>query len=368
MAEPALNTLVRQDKTPIYRQIYQILLSELDSGLYDETAMMPSEKELCDRFDVERNTVRKALSLLVEEKRVIRRPGLGTELIRPGAPVGQNPVGPLSLFITQVDYLHAVGGESFHLRLIHNLNRRLGELGGAMLFKPVEQSGDITELICSVSAGGIIFDSFIEKNYYTQALKTGIPCISVNQYSPLMTSIVSDNFGGAYEAARQILDGGHERVAFILGKTSFDSCRERLRGIKQLYAERNLELRQEYLIQGDWLFSSGAAAAAQIAKMPEAERPTAVFAFNDDMAYGCYNALTRLGFRIPDDISIVGFDNSDRYADMFPPISTVDVNLPSIIEYAAWYLAESFTGRAPRQAVRIETQTVFCDKGTIKTL
>jgi DNA-binding LacI/PurR family transcriptional regulator len=368
MAEPALRTLARQDKTPLFRQIYQVLLSELDEGLYDGAALMPSEKELCARFDVERNTLRKALSLLVEEKRIIRRPGLGTEVVRPGAPLGQNPAGPLSLFITQVDYLNAVGGESFHLRLIHNLDRRLGELGGAMLFKPVEQSGDITELIRSVSARGIIFDSLIEKNYYIQALKTGIPCISVNQYSPLMTSIVSDNFGGAYGAAKRILDAGHKKVAFILGKTSFDSCRERLRGIKQLYAERNLELKGEYLIEGNWLFSSGVAAAEQIVKMPEPGRPTAVFAFNDDMAYGCYTALTRLGFRVPGDISIVGFDNSNRYADMLPPISTVDVNLSTIIEYAAWYLAERFAGRAPKEAIKIETQTAFCDKGTIKTL
>ena len=73
----------KSNHKPVYRQIYDTLTSELNKGLYDEKGMLPSEKELCARFGVERNTVRKSLQLLVEENRVIRRPGLGTELVKP---------------------------------------------------------------------------------------------------------------------------------------------------------------------------------------------------------------------------------------------------------------------------------------------
>jgi DNA-binding LacI/PurR family transcriptional regulator len=86
------------------------------------------------------------------------------------------------------------------------------------------------------------------------------------------------------------------------------------------------------------------------------------------MAYGCYNGLTRKGLRVPEDISIVGFDNTDRYADLFPPISTVDVNLSAMVDYAAWYFTETLAGKTPNTAARIEIQTTFCDRGTVGNL
>jgi DNA-binding LacI/PurR family transcriptional regulator len=129
-----------------------------------------------------------------------------------------------------------------------------------------------------------------------------------------------------------------------------------------------MELTDKTIFNGDWLFGSGTKAASRILDMEASERPTAIFAFNDDMAYGCYNGLIREGLRVPEDISIVGFDNTDRYADMFPPISTVDVNLPAMVDCAAWYFMETLTGRAPRVIARIEIQTTFCNKDTVSTI
>jgi DNA-binding LacI/PurR family transcriptional regulator len=229
----------------------------------------------------------------------------------------------------------------------------------------VYKAEDFSELIRSVSPRGIIFDSFNQNDYYRKMVRLGLPCISLNQYTPLMTSVVSDNSGGAYQVVKNFLDLGHRRIAFILGKRSYNSCEERLRGITRIYAERGMELKDENIFSGDWLFGSGTEAASRILDMEAAERPTAVFAFNDDMAYGCYNGLTRKGLRVPEDISIVGFDNTDRYADMFPPISTVDVNLRAMVDCAAWYFMETLTGKAPGAIARIEIRTTFYDKGTV---
>jgi DNA-binding LacI/PurR family transcriptional regulator len=102
--------------------------------------------------------------------------------------------------------------------------------------------------------------------------------------------------------------------------------------------------------------------------MDKEKRPTAIFAFNDEMAYGCYNTLTKQGLSIPGDLSIAGFDKNDRYAGMFPPISTVDVNLPAIVDCASWYLAERISGRAPLSLSRMEIRAGFCDLGTVKSL
>jgi DNA-binding LacI/PurR family transcriptional regulator len=358
-------TVEKTKHKPVYRQIYSVLVSELDRGLYDGKGMLPSEKELCSRFDVERNTIRKSLKLLVDDNRVIRRPGLGTELVKPQKEGDVDTMGAPVLLITRVDYLNPSKDESFHYKLIHSLGRRLWESGCNMLFRPVYKPADFSDIICGISPRGIIFDSYNQNDYYYKMIKTGLPALSLNQYTPLMTSIVSDNIGGAYDVVQRLFRAGHRRITFILGKPSYNSCQERLSGIRRFYAEQNIKLGEEYLFSGDWLFSSGAEAASRILGMEKAKRPTAVFAFNDDMAYGCYNALVRGGLSIPADISIVGFDNTDRYVDVYPQISTVDVNLPVLVDYTAWYFTETSAGKAPKAAVRIETPTTFCDRGTI---
>jgi DNA-binding LacI/PurR family transcriptional regulator len=353
---------------PVYRRIYSELSSELEAGLYNETGMLPSEKELCARFGVERNTIRKSLQLLVNEKRIVRRPGLGTELVRPAEEGDTERLGNLVLLITQVDYLNTGKGESFHHKLIHSLGQRLGELGCNMLFKPVYKSEDFSELIRGISPRGIIFDSYNQNDYYSKIVRSGLPSISFNRYTPLMTSVVSDNFGGAYEVVKRLFDAGHRRIAFILGKQSYYSCEERLRGVRQLYAEQGMKFDEARVFEGDWLFGSGLEAASRILGMEKAERPTAVFAFNDDMAYGCYSALLRHGLRVPDDISIAGFDKSNRFSQMFPPITTVDVDLNAIVDCACWYLAESIAGKAPKTSLKIQIDTRISDNGTIKIL
>jgi LacI family transcriptional regulator len=324
--------------------------------------MIPSEKELCARFNVERNTLRKALGLLVDEGRIIRKPGIGSLLSK-----AETVAGNLVLLLAQVDYLHAAG-ESFHYKLIHNLDQKLAEFGCNMLFKSVARVDDISETIRSANPKGIIFDSFNPEAFYIEAAASGVPCVSINQYTSLMTSIVSNNFDAAYQVTERLISAGHQRIAFILGKGSHETCRDRLRGVRALYHEQGLELKEEYLIPGDWLFSSGAEAAQRILSMAREKRPTAIFAFNDEMAYGCYNAHTRQGVSIPLDISIAGFDKNDRYAGMFPPISTVDVNLPAIVDCASWYLAERISGKAPSSLLRMEIQAGFCDLGTIRPL
>jgi LacI family transcriptional regulator len=367
----------RSDKTPVFRQIYDIIIAEISEGIYKASGKLPSEKDLCIRFDVERNTVRKALQILVDEERLVRLPGIGSRILpfkgskkKSALPVrhparSKMDTGKIIILITQVDYLRSSDGESFHYRLIHGLEKHLARRGYNLLFKPAGQDGIVAETIRSVAPQGIIFDSFNQDNHYLEAVRLALPCVSVNHYTPLFTSIVSNNFEGAYRVTERFLKAGHEKIAFITGKKSHQTNMERLSGVQTLYTAEGLSLRSEYLIPGDWTFTSGVLAAERILSMKREERPTAVFAFNDDLAYGCYSVLQRHGLKIPEDISIAGFDKSDRYTGMFPPITTVDVNLEAIVDYACWYLESRITGQAPETCVKMQIETTICDNGSI---
>jgi LacI family transcriptional regulator len=376
----------RTSKQPVFKQIYDILIAEMNGGLYLSGEKLPSEKELCARFDVERNTVRKALRILVDERRIVRLPGIGSRIMSfaEEAPVEKTEERLLSpesaglaetgktsriiLLITRIDYLHSAGGESFHYKLIHRFEERLSRMGYNLLFKPVGKDGTVAETIRSAAPQGIIFDSFNPDATYRESARFGLACVSVNHYTPLFTSIVSNNFDGAYQVTRRLIEAGHKKIAFILGKSSHQTNTERLSGIRTLYTALDLCLRPKYLIPGDWTFTSGTMAAEKILAMKSSERPTAVFAFNDDLAYGCYSVFQRHGLSVPDDISIVGFDKSDRYSGMFPPISTVDVNLNAIVDYAFWYLTGCLSGRAPESRAKIQIDAAFCDNGTIRNI
>jgi len=365
----------RSSKTPVFRQIYSILLKEMKDGFYAETGKLPSENELCQRFDVERNTVRKALQILVDENLIARVPGVGSKLLggeqvkviprRSGQVKQKNNI---ILLITQVDYLHSPDRESFHYKLINNFEKRLSRLGYNLLFKPMGQDGIVTDTIHSTLPRGVIFSSYNPDSYYREAASFGLPCVSVNHYTPLFTSIVSNNFEGAYGVTKELVNAGHRRIAFITGKSSHQTAVERLNGVQALCGSLNIPLKSEYIIPGNWSFRSGVEAAEKVLEMKAAQRPSAIFAFNDDIAYGCYSVLQGRGLSVPGDMSLVGFDMSDRYLAMFPPITTVDVNIHAIVDYACWYLSSSLSGWAPTGQAKIQIDTTICDNGTIKVL
>ena len=100
--------------------------------------------------------------------------------------------------------------------------------------------------------------------------------------------------------------------------------------------------------------------------MAKKERPTAIFAFNDDLAYGCLSCMEKHGVDIPGEISLAGFDRSDRYESVFRPITTVDVNIEDMVQYACWYLHGRLNGNSPQALAKIQIETSIIDKGTVQ--
>jgi LacI family transcriptional regulator len=139
-------------------------------------------------------------------------------------------------------------------------------------------------------------------------------------------------------------------------------------GLQKLYLKEGMTSDEILVFDGDWLFASGVTAGKQIAQMPLVKRPTCVFAFNDDMAFGCYSALFQAGIRVPEDISIVGFDKSDRYDSIFPALTTVDVNIDALVEYACWVITGCIEGLAPKFCAVIQIDVSISDHGTVKRL
>ena len=131
----------------------------------------------------------------------------------------------------------------------------------------------------------------------------------------------ADNFEGAYQATTFLLSRGHQRIAHVAGPGDLESARDRLRGYLRAVRDAGLEVDSRLVLEGTYSESFGAHALSQVLRLEG--RPTAVFAASDIVAVGIAAAAPRHGIRIPEDLSLIGFDGIEQGSWVTPRLSTV---------------------------------------------
>ncbi len=154
--------------------------------------------------------------------------------------------------------------------------------------------------------------------------------------------VVTNDSTGAAEAAHHLAALGHRRIAFISGPDSFRSSHERGRGFAEGLAEHGLTLDPAYTRVGAYTFESGVEAARDLLAM--ADRPTAIFAGNDEMAIGVMKAARDAGLDVPFDLSICGFDDLPMASRVWPNLTTVRLPIRDMGRMAAEKLTASIRG------------------------
>ncbi len=151
----------------------------------------------------------------------------------------------------------------------------------------------------------------------------GVPIVLVQQdVGRNIPTFLADNYYGARTLIEHLVDvHGYRRVAFISGTDYTPDSRERLRGLRDVLAERGLDLPAAYITHGDYLRGSGYRAMQKLLDLPD--RPEAVFAANDQMAADAIIAAQARGLCVPDDIAVVGFDDVPMASYVNPPLTTV---------------------------------------------
>ena len=159
--------------------------------------------------------------------------------------------------------------------------------------------------------------------------------------------IVSHDRRGGEQAARHLIELGHRRIGFLSGPSTFRSSHERRAGLEDGLAAAGLSLRPDYVSEGAYTFDSGVSAGAALLSL--AERPTAVFCANDEMAAGLLQAARRADLRVPQDLSVVGFDDFQLASQVWPALTTLHTPTRDIGRLAARkLLALADAGDAPQ--------------------
>lgn len=303
------------DFLPIYAKIAEMLRSEIKSGNLKPGTQLPTEEELCKLYNVSRGTIQKALNLLVSEGIISRRRGIGSFVRNNSIKISDKSIGLI------LPYIKYMGSD-----LLLGIENAIRNQGYHLLFfssdANVELEIEIIERLINSDISGIILYT-LQGEYEDRGIKTLLnsrkPFILIDRYLPhLDTSwVVSDNYTGGYEMTEYLIRKGHSKIGFVVYSEEYyevTSVRDRKLGYLSVMEKHELspiviesyppmppknelELKESFNELID-----------KILDQIKEENLTALFGINDMTSVRIMKALIDLEYKIPEDISIAGFD------------------------------------------------------------
>jgi len=177
--------------------------------------------------------------------------------------------------------------------------------------------------------------------------------------------IVVDNEKGAYLATRHLIDLGYQKIAHISGPLKIQSAQERLTGYRKALEEANIPFDKNFVVDGEFAFWGGYKAVKELfsRKLP----PTAIFAANDIMAIGALQALNESGQKVPEDVTLVGFDDMPISSLVKPALSTIRQPRFELGRKSAEILLGRIRNELPEEKIRItiEPKLVVRDSSAV---
>ena len=190
-----------------------------------------------------------------------------------------------------------------------------------------------------------------------------IVIIDPHNENPYYPAVIAQNREGALAAMQYLTALGHQRIGFIGGRPELQSAIQRLQGYTDGLAQANLPLEPDLVQSGDYTKQTGYICTQKLLSLPKP--PTAIFAANDESAFGVLEAACAAGLRIPDDLAVVGFDNIPESAYVNPPLTTIDQSIEQMGFLAAGLLIRLIAeGKVENRIYTVPTRLVVRESCT----
>ena len=262
-------------------------------------------------------------------------------------------------------------GEPFPIEVMKGVNRTIAALDYDLLIYTcgdgrkhftADRERKFVSLLNNSITDGVIVVTPEATHFNTNAPLVAVdPHYEINEYP----SVISTNWEGAMEAMRYLINLGHRRIAFISGRYDLQSAISRLRGYQDGLTQAGIPIDPNMIMQGDFTADSGFKCAAQLLNLPEP--PTAIFAANDEMALGVYQAARDAGFSIPEDLSVVGFDNIPEAAQCEPGLTTIHQPMQEMGKIAVQMLLKLIEGEPLEEGI-VKTSTCLIIRDSCRQL
>ncbi|HEX2946082.1 MAG TPA: LacI family DNA-binding transcriptional regulator [Clostridia bacterium] len=226
---------------------------------------------------------------------------------------------------------------------------------------PEKESKCISTLIANRVDGVILASGLDEKNQIQQEFKKySIPYVLIDRRmkNNRCAGIFVDNEYAFYTAADFLVKHGNTKIAFIQGPSNLSTTLERLEGYRSVLKQYDIPFDPDLVAQGDFSYGSGYKAVTDLCN--KGTRFSAVLASNDMMAIGALNALHNLGYKIPDEIEVIGFDNIEFSKMVNPPLTTMEQPIYELGAKAAQALIKAIEGQNLAETnIRLEAKLVI---------
>ena len=172
----------------------------------------------------------------------------------------------------------------------------------------------------------------------------GAAMVTLSQHTLQVPSVQADNFEGARQMTNRLIELGHRRIAFVTGPANLAVANVRLQGYMAALTQAGLPINPNFLLTGDFTHQGGKQAVRSLGFLTPEERPTAIFAANDETAIGVLSGLRQLGWQVPADISVCGFGDLSLAQVIHPALTTVHINLRELGRKGLFNLLNQLNG------------------------
>ncbi|GAK49936.1 transcriptional repressor [Candidatus Moduliflexus flocculans] len=341
--------------TPKYLQLKEIIKQYFESEQYKPGQKIPSENELITQFNVSRNTVRQALSELVNEGFIYKKHGSGSFFS--GKTQDETTqsflIGVITSFISYYIYPPIIQGiddvaHKKHYNIVLGSSR--GDQEKELICLEQLLQKDIDGLLIEPAGG---FQDIRESKVLALLKDITIPVMFINWVidDPDVSFVSINDREGGFTATEYLIAAGHQRIACIYPNDHVPGIQRHL-GYRKALEQFHIPYDPQ-LDKGGTIFRwNEAEYIGRLVKellMLGDKKPTAMFFFNDSAALqGGYQAIREFGLKIPQDISVVGFDDSELAAVADVPLTSVSHPKYQIGRWAAEILFEDITSRGPK--------------------
>lgn len=374
-------TTMMRNNYPVAVRVAQILEGRIASGDYEAGAWLPTERALATEFKVDRSQIRAALDRLEHKSLITRIPGHRPvvsghrrQAVIGGEPTVRRPIVTIAAIVPQHPYYPAAAAI---LKGIQQALRQSEERGRLLVFdthSPVLENmldlehQALTALEEDDIAGGILWPTLANNTSTRPRVRDleakGHPIVYVDRCpeSESCDFVGVDNRFAATEAMEYLLRLGHRRIGFLTNTDPAIPVTERAVGYREALRNAGIPYDPNLVLAypiGHAL--DGIASVAHFFSLPKP--PTAVFAMNDSLGHALIQGMDARGLSVPDDLSIIGFDDLERFSPRAALLTTMHQPFQRIGQRAAELLLERLADRRTHD----ESETPFNDEHSTST-
>lgn len=300
----------RNSPVPQYFQLQRWLIEQIEQGVFKPQDKIPTEAELVQMTGLARATIRQAIQNLVNMGYLIRKRKLGSFVLNREAELQSKPMVGILIPDIRVGYapelargaedeaakskqsLILCSTDDLFIKAEHHANRLIENSIAGVIIVPTAASDDKNRFIV---------EKFQNKNIPVVLADRTIPGIDLDH-------VTTDNFNGAYKLTQYLINKGHKKIAITLS-TLFSTERQRLDGYKKALTDNGLRIDSDIIITHDGRYTEKHYLEYAQKLLKKKKKFSAIFAGHDRIAYLVHSAATDMNIKIPEEVSLVGYDD-----------------------------------------------------------